>query len=193
MDLTQAEVLVKIATLLNQYKIPYMLTGAWNVIYFGRPRASHDIDFIVEIHPKNITQVERVLENLSEEFQYQKEAMRNAVKHKSMFNVVYLPVFIKLDFWLLKDDDFDTSRFSRRKTIQFLKHKVTLATVEDTILQKLRWHKQAQIEKHLIDAAFVFQIQNKNLDTNYLINWAKKLDVLEELKKLSRIDLNQYI
>lgn len=47
-------------------------------------------------------------------------------------------------------------------------------TAEDTILIKLLWYQESKIEKHLIDAAFVYQIQEKNLDIAYLNKWSKK-------------------
>ena len=34
-----------------------------------------------------------------------------------------------------------------------------MASAEDTILQKLKWFRMGKIEKHLVDAAFVYQIQ----------------------------------
>ena len=48
LETDQSELLKSITSFLERNKIPYMITGAWSVIYYARPRASHDIDFIVE-------------------------------------------------------------------------------------------------------------------------------------------------
>lgn len=170
-----------------------MVTGAWSVIYYGRPRASHDIDFVVEIGPKDTERVLKAFTKLSSEFQLQGDAIRQAIKERGMFNVVYLPTYLKLDFWLLKSDPFDKSRFERKQEVKVLGRKMILATAEDTILQKLRWYKISPIEKSLIDAAFVYQIQFKNLDKAYLDKWAKKLKVARELKQIGTINLEQHI
>lgn len=49
METGQLELLKKISVFLETHQIPYMITGAWSAIFYGRPRASHDIDFVVEI------------------------------------------------------------------------------------------------------------------------------------------------
>lgn len=193
METDQQDLLIAITAFLAENNIPYMVTGAWSVIYYGRPRASHDIDFVVEIKPTETKQIINVLTKLSTEFQFQRSAITTAVKNKSMFNVIHLPTYLKLDFWLLTPDPFDQSRFARKQTVNVLGQKMVLSTAEDTILQKLRWYKMSPIEKSLIDAAFVYQIQSKNLDDKYLNHWAKKLKVAEELKNLGTIDLEQYI
>jgi hypothetical protein len=119
--------------------------------------------------------------------------MKDAINNDGLFQVIHLPTYLKLDFWLLKKEPFDESRFSRRKFVNILGQKSAVATAEDTILQKLRWYKMAKIEKHLVDAAFVYQIQKEKLDLKYIANWAKRLNVTKALKKLSSIDLEKYL
>lgn len=50
MEIDQTNLLITISSFLNNHRIPYMLTGALTVVYYGRPRASHDIDFVIEIN-----------------------------------------------------------------------------------------------------------------------------------------------
>jgi len=193
METDQQDLLVSITAFLNENHVPYMVTGAWSVIYYGRPRASHDIDFVVEFHPENIKNVLAILKKLPENFQYQEIAVEAAIKKRGVFNILYLPNYLKLDFWLLKDSLFDKSRFSRKVVVKVLGQKMFFATAEDTVLQKLRWYQISPIEKSLIDAAFVYQIQYKNLDQKYLSKWAKVLKVTKMLNKLKTINLQDYI
>ena len=44
-----------------------------------------------------------------------------------------------------------------------------------------------------VDAAFVLQIQGKNIDYKYLQGWIKKLKLDTEYKLIKRIDLEEYI
>ncbi len=193
MESDQTEFLTTIVSFLEKHNISYMITGAWSVIYYGRPRASHDIDFVIELYPKDTDRVLTALAALPLEFLVQKEAIREGIQIRQLFQIIHLPTYLKLDFWLLTDDPFDQSRFQRRKFVQILGKQTAIASVEDTILQKLRWYKQANIEKHIIDAAFVYQIQRKQLDMSYLNSWAKKLNVTRYLKQLASIDLEQYL
>lgn len=193
METDQQDLLITITAFLGENNVPYMITGAWSVIYYGRPRASHDIDFVVEIEPNQTGKILAILNKLPHDFQFQEHAISEAINNKGMFNVIYLPTYLKLDFWLLTTDEFDKSRFQRKQEVKVLGQKMIFATAEDTILQKLRWYKISPIEKSLIDAAFVYQIQMKNLDVKYLTNWAKFLNVTKLLKNLGTIDLEPYI
>lgn len=192
MENNQTELLKRVASFLTKHKIPYMITGAWSAIFYGRPRASHDIDFVVEINKKDLEKVLNSFKELSEDFLVQTEMIEEAVNYKSMFNIIHLPSMLKLDFWLLTADEFDKSRFKRRKKVKILDQIMNMASAEDTILQKLRWFNEAKIEKHLIDAAFVYQIQKNNLDFKYLELWVNKLGLKKYYLKLGKIDLKDY-
>jgi len=193
MEIDQAELLKNISAFLDKNKIPYMLTGALSVVYYGRPRASHDIDFVVEIQKNEVKRILRAFKTLQTEYLLQLETIEEAIKTKGMFNIVYLPTYLKLDFWLLTDDPFDKERFKRRQRVKLLDQFMTISTPEDTIIQKLRWYKEAKIEKHLVDAAFVYQIQKKGLDQKHLKDWIKKLKLTRLFQQLHKIDLEKYL
>lgn len=189
----QEQLLKVITTLLQKNHIPYMITGALSVIFYGRPRASHDIDFVIEAEEGKIPLLINAFSKLSHrEFVVDSTLIKEAVVGKRMFNLLHLPTMLKLDFFLLKNDEFDRSRFQRRKILNVFGQKMTFASPEDTILVKLLWHKDTKIEKHLIDAAFVYQIQKNSLDEKYLLHWAKKHKTINPLRELNKIDLRSY-
>lgn len=193
MEGDQAQLLKVITTQLKKNRVPYMITGAWSAIYYGRPRASHDIDFVVELHRTDLAKVLSIFSRLSGDFFVQKEAIKEAIFEKSMFNVIHLPTTLKLDFWILTDEQFDKSRFRRKRKVRILGQPMVMASAEDTILQKLRWYKIGKIEKHLVDAAFVYQIQKKNLDMGYLADWVRRLGVGKHFRQLEKINLEEYL
>lgn len=193
METDQLKLLQSVSAFLKKNRIPYMITGAWSAIFYGRPRASHDIDFVVELNASDIEKVTRAFNTLSDEFLIQIEGIKEAIKTKNIFQIIHLPTMLKLDFWLLTDEEFDQSRFKRRKMVEILGQLIEMASPEDTIIQKLRWYDQGKIEKHLVDAAFVYQIQKKNLDSRYLNLWVGKLGLKKYLQDLKRIDLEEYL
>lgn len=193
METGQAKVLKDITHFLNLQKIPYMITGSWSSIYYGRPRASHDIDFVVELPIENIERIIRVFSKLPETFMLQLETIKEAIENKSLFQVVHLPTTLKVDFWVLTDRGFDIARFMRRKKVKLFNQFMEMSTPEDTVIQKLIWYKKGGIEKHLVDAAFVLQIQGKNLDKEYLNGWLKKLKLEKYYKEMKEIDLEEHI
>lgn len=191
--LDQEQLLKLITTLLQKKHIPYMITGALSVIFYGRPRASHDIDFVIEVKEGNTRLLIDAFSKLPHrEFVVDLTLIKKAVVGKRMFNLLHLPTMLKLDFFLLKNEEFDRSRFQRRKTFNVFGQKMTFASPEDTILVKLLWYKDTKIEKHLIDAAFVYQIQKNSLDGKYLLSWAKNHKTINLLRELSKIELRSY-
>lgn len=193
METDQLKLLKSVSSFLEKNKIPYMITGAWSAIFYGRPRASHDIDFVVELNPGDVEKVLSALNDLSDDFLVQPESIKEAIDTKGLFQIVHLPTMLKLDFWLLTDEEFDKARFKRRKKVEILDQEMEMASPEDTIIQKLRWYSQGEIEKHLIDAAFVYQIQKKSLDEKYLELWIGKLGLKKYYQKLETINLDQYL
>ena len=189
----QAELLKIITSFLKTNRIPYMITGAWSAIFYGRPRASHDLDFVVELHQKDIARAIRIFNKLPQTFFVQPDAILEAIGQQSMFNIIHLPTTLKFDFWILSDDQFDKSRFKRRIKVKILNQLMEMASAEDTIIQKLRWYKMGKIEKHLVDAAFVYKVQKDSLDTNYLADWVKKLGLGRYFQRLARINLEEYL
>ena len=119
-------------------------------------------------------------------------SIEDAIINKKLFQVLHLPTMLKFDFWILKDNPFDKSRFARRKKVKLLNMTMSMASPEDTILKKLLWYNESKIEKHLVDAAFIYQIQKEELDEVYLNRWAKKQKTTGLLNDLKKIDLEQY-
>jgi hypothetical protein len=192
-DPGQEELLKEITTLLTKEKIPYMITGSVSVIFYGRPRASHDIDFIIEASSNDLLKIQTAFEKLPhKEFITDPYLIETAIENKMQFNVLHLPTMLKLDFWILQDTEFDKERFKRKKFIDIFGQKMAFASPEDTILIKLLWYKESKIEKHLIDAAFVYQLQKESLDHRYLDKWVKKQKTVKTLNELENIDLVEH-
>lgn len=164
----QEEVLKKVASALEFLKIPYMLTGAIAVNYYGRPRLTHNFDIIIELKG---TQIDEIVSFFEKEFYISSEGIKDALKHKSMFNAIHHSTGLKVDFWLVQDDRYDHLRFKRRTKKKIFDKMVHITTPEDLIIIKLKWFKESGIEKHYADAMGVYQVQRKELDLRYLRNW----------------------
>ncbi|EKD86044.1 MAG: hypothetical protein ACD_37C00503G0003 [uncultured bacterium] len=189
---SQEQLLREITKILQKSKIPYMVTGALSVIFYSKPRFSHDIDFVIEAQKKDIEKVKKAFASLPHDFIVQEDLIEDAIVNQLNFNILHLPTMIKLDFFLLKDDKFDRVSFNRRENVTAFGQKMSFTSPEDTILKKLLWYIDTKIEKHLIDAAFVYQIQKANLDKKYLFNWAKKHNTTKLLREIALINLEPH-
>jgi len=178
----QEDLLIKVLDRINQLNIPYMMTGGIAAIFYGRPRLTHDFYIIVEIDTHQISKLESAFKK---DFYISPSAIQEAIDKRSMFNIIHYDSGIKVDFWLIQDDEFDRKRFERRQKHMYGKRDIFFTSPEDVILIKLLWFKDSQMQKHRDDAKGVLEIQ-KSLDMDYLREWAKKLSAQNLLGHLMR-------
>ena len=170
------EVVLKVIENLNKMDIPYFLTGAMAVVYYGEPRTTHDIDLVIAM--KN-SDVSTMIMNFEEDFFIDEVSIKTAIKEKSMFNAMHKETGFKVDFWILGDDDFSKKRFMRRVKVEILGTTMYLPTAEDAIISKLEWYKKSDIDKHFFDALGIYRIQREKLDMEYINNWCQKKSISE--------------
>lgn len=90
-------------------------------------------------------------------FYLDEESIIDAIKRRGMFNLIDVHSGDKVDFWLLTDEPFDKSRFTRKYIEKVLGIEINVSSPEDTILMKLRWAKQSGgSEKQFTDALRVY-------------------------------------
>nr|CAJ71644.1 hypothetical protein kustc0899 [Candidatus Kuenenia stuttgartiensis] len=163
--------------------IQYMITGSVASSLQGEPRSTHDIDVIVAIQKPA---VKKLIESFSPpDFYADEDSICDAINKQKMFNIIDVKEGDKVDFWILTDEPFDQSRFSRRYVEEVLGIKLQVSKPEDTILAKLRWAKlSGGSEKQFTDALRVYEVQFGKLDMNYMEYWVKKLGVEPLWKQL---------
>lgn len=181
--MSQAELLKKTATCLERLGIPFMLTGSLASSMQGEPRATHDIDLVVDLPQAKQAALAREL--AGPDTYLSEEAMRQAIAEKGMFNLLDTREGDKVDFWLLTDDPYDRRRFERRVRVDFEETPLWVSTAEDTILMKLRWSKwSGQSARHEQDARRVMAVQAGSLDRAYLEHWVARLGLEEAWQRL---------
>jgi hypothetical protein len=181
--MSQQELLIRVAQTLDELGIEYMVTGSVASSLQGEPRSTHDLDVVVAIQESAAATLVRAFP--SPRFYLDEESIIEAIDAHSMFNLIDTTTGDKVDFWLLTDDPFDTSRFPRRYSEEVFGARISFSRPEDTILMKLRWSiLSGGSEKQFIDALGVYEVQFKNLDLNYLRTWAGKLDMMPLLRRL---------
>lgn len=95
-----------------------------------------------------------------------------------MFNLLDTTEGDKVDFWILTNEPFDQSRFSRKYEEKTLGLSMKISTPEDTILMKLHWADlSGGSVKQFTDALRVYEVQFGTLDLNYIELWAQRLKV----------------
>jgi hypothetical protein len=181
--MSQPELLKRVIEALDAAGIDYMITGSVASSMQGEPRSTHDIDIVVNLAAGAVAQLLQAFPQ--PEFYLAEEAIRDAIRQGSMFNLLQVTTGEKIDFWLLTQAPFDQSRFARKLIGDVLGMRLKVSAPEDTILMKLRWAKDAGgSEKQFKDALRVFEVQRDQLDVGYLQTWARQLGVEEALQQI---------
>lgn len=116
--MTLESFLRRLVAIVDQVGIPYMLTGSLASAYYGEPRATRDIDFVIAVSDD---ETEELVYRLDEEgFYVSREAAREARQERSQFNAVDPESGWKVDWIIRKDRTFSRREFERRRRVEFL-------------------------------------------------------------------------
>lgn len=175
-----------VINLLEELNVPYYIGGSIASSSLGISRATMDVDIITSL---SLAHVEKIVRLLDENYYVDSEMIKDAIKHKSTFNVIHHDTSYKIDFFISKTTEYQQSifeRISRKKLVDKDDViEVFICAPEDVILTKLTWYiaRGGTSEKQWNDILGVLKIQKNTLDMNYLLNWAEKLSVKSELEK----------
>ena len=181
----QEELLQKVSEILKSLDIPYIITGGIAIVVWGRPRFTADIDIVVELVPQKLDKLAKKLLKIDKKVYVDEQMMRQALEQKGEFNFIHPAAGLKVDFWVMKNDEFDRSRMKRKIKKKVAGAPIYISSPEDLILIKLLWYKETGSTRQLEDIESVLVIQKK-LDWKYMRKWSKKQSTLKILNKLKR-------
>jgi hypothetical protein len=180
----QGALSVKIARSLESAGIPFMIVGSIASITYSQPRFTNDVDIVID---PNAAQLSAWVSDLGDRFYASQEMAQEALRHRSMFNIIDLTTGLKVDLIIRKQRPFDIEQLQRRVPRNVEGALLQLATAEDIILAKLEWNKITPSERQLRDVQGVAVMQLPTLDLAYLRKWAPELGVAAELEDVLRI------
>lgn len=148
-----------------------MVTGSMATNFYATPRMTRDIDLVVELGE---AEVERIVALFEDEYYIDRDMVEQAVRTRSMFNMINNALVVKVDCVVRKDSEYRREEFSRRRTVIIDGQPVTIVAPEDLILSKLEWAKESRSQMQLDDVRnLITSVQN--LDRAYLNRWADRL------------------
>lgn len=177
-------VLGQIVGLLARCDIEHMLTGSFAGSYHGFPRATQDIDLVIDGSEARIVQFVRLATAAG--FYASEEAAREAIAVQGQFNVIDRSTGWKVDLIIRKDRPFSREEFSRRRKEDLFGLPIHLATAEDTILAKLEWARLGDSERQWRDVIGIIRSRSEDLDREYIERWAAWLGVSEDWKRAAQ-------
>jgi hypothetical protein len=174
-----SELLERLAQTLETLRIPYLITGSMATIAYGEPRFTNDIDVVVRLASHQIDGLCGAFP--AEEFYISREAVADAVAHRTQFNVLHPTSGLKIDVMVADDSEFNQARFSRARSLRVaVGRDVTFASPEDVIIKKLVFYREGGSEKHLRDISGVLKIMGAEIDRAYIERWVRRLGLTRE-------------
>jgi hypothetical protein len=177
----QDEFLGRLIERLEKAGIPYMVAGSVGSSLHGRPRATQDVDVVIAPTQE---QLDGFVASLGETYYVSPEAVREALQHRTMFNVIDIEAGWKADFVIRKTRPFSVEEFQRRRRVDVMGRSVWVVSPEDVILSKLEWAKGHSSQVQFSDALGVAILHYEGLDLDYLGKWAKEIGVEDQLARL---------
>ena len=175
--MNELDVLQDAADRLNDAGVPYMLTGSLAMNYYAEPRMTRDIDLVINIEPSD---TETFIGAFREGFYVSPEAVTEAVRQRSMFNLIHNESLVKIDFVVRKDTTYRKAEFDRRRQVRLEHAEVFVVSKEDLIISKIYWAQESRSEMQQQD---VQNLMATGYDDECLERWLKELDLYRFAKE----------
>ena len=178
----------RVAQLLDAAGIPFMVAGSFASTAHGLPRSTQDLDLVID--PPSAATLEALLASIpAERFYFDGDAARDALRRRSMFNLIDLASGWKVDLIVRKDRAFSRDEFARRSKMSILGVPVFVASAEDTIVAKLEWSKLAGgSQRQRRDVAGIVATVGATLDRAHIERWVRELELTEEWEAAKTTD-----
>ncbi len=188
--MTELQALLRrLVHILDEVGVPFMIAGSFASAAHGLPRTTQDVDVVID--PATAAALDALVAALPPDEYYVDEAVaREALRRRSMFNVIDQASGWKVDFIIRKDRAFSRDEFARRQAISLLGVPVFVASPEDTIVAKLEWSLQSGgSERQLRDVAGIVATLGETLDRAYVERWVANLGLEAEWQRAQQADL----
>lgn len=174
-DLSYIEFVKLVLEALDAAGVEYLIGGAVAAWAWGEPRATLDVDLVVDI-PLN------VVSNLSQELEKREMLvpaeiiLENILEDRAdlPINAIHMYAGYKADLYPVRPgDELRQSAFQRRKLVDLgpLLGAVYLHSPEDLIIYKLWYYSLSQQTKHLRDITAIVLTSGNELDFSYIDYW----------------------
>ena len=172
-----------VVDVLEALGVAYYVTGSVVSSHFGLARSTADVDVVADLRSEHAQPFAAALEAT---FYVDVDSVREAIRARSMFNVLHLATMVKVDLYAIASSfDRETLTRAQRDTLADDSGELALATAEDIVLHKLRWfHIGGGVsERQWGDIAGVLRVQGATLDRAYLQRWSAALGLGDLLSK----------
>ena len=133
---SQREFLAALIERLEDSGIGYMVSGSVASSFYGEPRATKDVDLVVDCKQDQLAGFLAAIHAL--DWYVSDEAAKDAVRTRGMFNVVDSLSGWKADLIVRKDRAFSITEFERRISAHLLGEAAPVLSADDMLANRKR-------------------------------------------------------
>jgi hypothetical protein len=173
------EFLKLILECLESAGVEYLIGGAIAEWAWGEPRATQDLDIVINLPIKAVGRFSKELEERN--MLVPVDIIMDAIMEDRAdipLNAIHMYSGFKADLYLMRDGDaLRQSAFQRRVSVDYGPPigKVYVHSPEDLILYKLMYLGLSGQPKHARDIAAILRAQKNQLDFGYIEEWVTQL------------------
>jgi hypothetical protein len=179
-----------VAAALERMGVSYAIGGSLASSVYGEPRSTNDVDLVADLGEEH---VDALVRELGDDFYADPDMIRDAVRRRGSFNVVYRPVVFKVDVFVARRDAWTREELARATAIEIdlgdgTRVRLCIASAEDTVLHKLVWYQLGGgvSDRQWADLLGVLRVQAAGLDAAYLDRIAGDMGVADLLARARR-------
>lgn len=182
-------VALSVARIFDSLEIRYVVGGGVASTVQGEPRYTRDVDIAIQLQP---SQVEPLIASLEDsDFYFSATAIRTSTTGWNYFDLVHKKLFIKVDCYVRPDAGIHGEEMRRAMRIQVGSSPADLlsvATPEDTVIQKLVWYRMSdEVQDHQRrDVVGILRTWRGKLDDPYMNRWCSTLGVADLLDRVRK-------
>lgn len=164
---------------LKAAKIEYLIGGAIAEWAWGEPRATQDLDIVINLSIKAVGRFSKELEK--RDMLVPADIILDALLEDRAdipLNAIHMHSGLKADLYLMRDgDELRQNAFQRRLLVDFGPpiDEVYVHSPEDLILYKLMYLGLSGQPKHARDIGAILKAKKDQLDYGYIDGWVDRL------------------
>ena len=163
-------------------KVEYLIGGAIAEWAWGEPRATQDLDIVIDLPVKSVGRFSKELEK--RDMLVPADIILDAMLEDRAdipLNAIHMHSGLKADLYLVRDgDELRQSAFQRRLLVDYGPPigEVYVHSPEDLILYKLMYLGLSGQPKHARDITAILKAKKDQLDYGYIESWVVRLGLI---------------
>jgi hypothetical protein len=176
----EADLLELFVARLDQIGVRYLVTGSVAATLYGEPRATHDIDLVVDLSEAGREALPGVFP-AAEFYLPPAEVVLLECRRaeRGHFNIIHQASGLKADVFLVGDDEFHAWAFGNARHYRVGELDVRVAPPEYVIVRKLEFYREGGSPKHLRDIRSMLSLSPELIDMPTLESWVHRRGVSE--------------